>query len=100
MENTFNLKKPIAVGADHAGYAFKSIIVEQLRGKGLQVKDFGTNSAEPVDYPDFAHPVAEAVEKEQCGCGILVCGSANGVAIAANKHYGIRAAISWETDIA
>ncbi len=100
MENVFDLNKPVAVGADHAGYAYKTIIVEQLRGKGLRVKDFGTHSPDPVDYPDFAHPVADAVEKEECGCGILVCGSANGVAITANKHHGIRAAISWESDIA
>ncbi|MDQ3681745.1 MAG: ribose 5-phosphate isomerase B [Bacteroidota bacterium] len=100
MKSLFDLKKPIAVGADHAGYAYKTIIVELLRAKSLQVKDFGTSSADPVDYPDFAHPVAEAVEKDVCGCGILICGSANGVAITANKHQGIRAAISWETDIA
>jgi ribose 5-phosphate isomerase B len=100
MELGFDLKKPIAVGADHAGYAYKTIVVNLLKGKDLEVKDFGTNSADPVDYPDFAHPVAEAVEKGECVCGILLCGSANGVAITANKHKGIRAAISWESDIA
>lgn len=100
MESVFDLKKPIAVGADHAGYAYKTIVVNLLKGKGLQVKDLGTNSSEPVDYPDFAHPVAQAVENDDCSCGILLCGSANGVAITANKHPGIRAAISWETDIA
>jgi ribose 5-phosphate isomerase B len=100
MESAFDFKKPIAVGADHAGYAYKTIVVNLLKGKDLEVKDFGTDSAEPVDYPDFAHPVAEAVEKGECICGILLCGSANGVAITANKHKGIRAAISWESDIA
>ena len=100
MESVFDLKKSIAVGADHAGYAYKTIIVELLRGKGLRVKDFGTSNADAVDYPDFAHPVAEAVEKDECGCGILICGSANGVAITANKHQGIRAAICWNQEIA
>ena len=100
MSATFDLSKPIAIGADHAGYEYKSFLVKLLQNKGLQVKDFGTYSTDSVDYPDFAHPVASAVESGEAGCGILICGSANGVAITANKHEGIRAAICWLTDIA
>jgi ribose 5-phosphate isomerase B len=76
------------------------MIIELLQNKGLQVKDFGTYSIESVDYPDFAHPVANAVESGEAGFGVLVCGSANGVAITANKHQGIRAALCWKTDVA
>ena len=100
MEQKLDLSKPIAIGADHAGFEYKSAIVDQLKMKGYQVKDYGTYSTDSVDYPDFAHPVASAVEKGESGAGILICGSANGVAISANKHQGIRAAITWEQEIA
>lgn len=100
MNTSFDLSKPIAIGADHAGYEYKTVIADLLRNKGLEVKDFGTHSTNSVDYPDFAHPVANAVENGEAGLGILVCGSANGVAIAANKHRGVRAAICWQTEIA
>ncbi|MGZ5286214.1 MAG: ribose 5-phosphate isomerase B [Flavisolibacter sp.] len=100
MSNRLDTRKPIAIGADHAGFEFKTVIADLLRNKGLEVKDFGTNSKDSVDYPDFAHPVASAVEDGQSGMGILICGSANGVAITANKHQGIRAAICWQTEIA
>lgn len=98
--NTFDLSKPVAIGADHAGFEFKTVLRDLLENKGLQVKDFGTYSADSVDYPDFAHPVASSVEQEESGCGILICGSANGVAITANKHKGIRAALCWHTEVA
>lgn len=100
MEPTFDLGKPVAVGADHAGFEYKNIIIDLLKSKGLTVNDLGTYSADSVDYPDFAHPVATAVEKGEAGFGVLICGSANGVAIAANKHQGIRAAICWTVEIA
>jgi ribose 5-phosphate isomerase B len=100
MEGGFDLQKPVAIGGDHAGFHYKEFIVEALQGKGLEVKDFGTNSPASVDYPDFAHPVATAVEQGEAACGILVCGSANGVAISANKHQGIRAAICWQEELA
>lgn len=90
----------IAIGGDHAGYEYKSKLITWLESKGHTVKDFGTYSADSVDYPDFAHPVASAVEKKEYDRGVLVCGSANGVAITANKHQGIRAAICWETELA
>src|SRR5829696_7014203 len=100
MNTSLDLSKPIAIGADHAGYKYKTIIVDLLQNKGLEVKDLGTYSTDSVDYPDFAHPVANAVENGEAGCGILICGSGNGVAITANKHQGVRAAICWNKDIA
>jgi ribose 5-phosphate isomerase B len=89
----------LAIGSDHAGFEYKERIKKILENKH-QVKDFGTHSAESADYPDFAHPVSESVESKQFELGILVCGSANGVAITANKHQGIRAAICWNEELA
>jgi ribose 5-phosphate isomerase B len=96
----FDLNKPIAIGCDHAGYDYKESIKIFLEKNQFIVKDFGTFSIDSVDYPDFAHPVSNAVENEECAFGILICGSANGVAITANKHAGIRAAICWNEEIA
>lgn len=93
-------KKTIAIGGDHAGFGYKSALVQFLEEAGYAVKDFGTGTADSVDYPDFAHPVAAAVESGDFERGILVCGSANGVAITANKHQGIRAAICWQEELA
>lgn len=90
----------IAIGGDHAGFEYKSSLIAYLAEKGFELKDFGTHSADSVDYPDFAHPVASAVEGSDFEFGILICGSANGVAITANKHQGIRAAICWTEEIA
>lgn len=88
----------IAIGSDHAGFDYKELLKSFL--SDYDVRDFGTYSADSVDYPDFAHPVADSVESGESAFGILVCGSANGVAITANKHQGIRAAICWQTEIA
>lgn len=88
----------IAIGADHAGFDYKEAIAKWLGADNL--KDFGTYSPDSVDYPDFAHPVASAVEHGEFDLGILICGSANGVAITANKHQGIRAAICWNEELA
>jgi len=88
----------IAIGADHAGVEYKNILIDFL--KEYTIKDFGTYSSDSVDYPDFAHPVASAVEDAEFTMGILICGSANGVAITANKHQGIRAAICWNEELA
>ncbi len=100
MNTMFDASKPIAVGADHAGYDYKLQIIAFLQEKGFAINDFGTYSSESSDYPDFAHPVASAVESGEASFGILVCGSANGVAITANKHQDVRAAICWLTEIA
>lgn len=90
----------IAIGADHAGFEYKEKLKKYLQDNGYEVKDYGTHSAESADYPDFAHPVANAVELGTNVMGVLICGSANGVAITANKHQGIRAAICWNEELA
>lgn len=100
MAYVFDATKPIAMGADHAGVAFKQEVKEWLENKGYQVKDCGTYSTDSVDYPDFAHPTATSVETGEAAFGILFCGSANGVAITANKHTGIRAGLCWLPEIA
>ncbi len=99
-QTTFDLALPVAIGSDHAGFEYKEEVISYLEGKGVQVEDFGTHSVDSVDYPDFAHPVANAVESGGYAYGILICGSANGVAITANKHQGIRAAICWGDELA
>ena len=92
--------KTIAIGCDHAGFILKNPILNHLREKGHNVLDFGTFSDASADYADFAHPTASAVEKGEAAFGILLCGSANGVAITANKHQGVRAAICWGEELA
>jgi len=99
MNSSFDFTKPIAIGSDHAGFEYKEQLISFLEGKGLAFKDYGTYSKDSVDYPDFAHPVASAVEKGDAAFGILLCGTANGVAITANKHQGVRAAICWGEEI-
>ncbi|TND10645.1 MAG: ribose 5-phosphate isomerase B [Bacteroidetes bacterium] len=90
----------IAIGCDHAGFQLKKEIIDFLESAGHRVKDFGAYSDQSVDYPDFAHPVATAVEKKEFDFGVLICGSANGISMAANKHQGIRAAICWKRELA
>ena len=95
MSFVFDSTKPIALGADHAGIDYKNSIKTWLEEKGYAVKDFGTYTTDSVDYPDFAHPTASSVEKKEASCG-----SANGVAMTANKHAGIRAGLCWQTEVA
>lgn len=90
----------IYIGSDHAGYNMKEIVKEYLSSLGHTFQDFGTFSTDSTDYPDYAHAVARAVESEEDGMGILLCGSANGVCMTANKHAGIRAALCWTPEIA
>jgi ribose 5-phosphate isomerase B len=90
----------IAIGCDHAGFEYKENLKKWLEVNGYVLHDFGAYSKDSADYPDFAHPVAESVESKQYDLGVLVCGSANGVAIVANKHQGIRAAICWNEELA
>ncbi|MCC7400959.1 MAG: ribose 5-phosphate isomerase B [Chitinophagaceae bacterium] len=99
MGTPFDLSKPIAIGSDHAGFEYKKNLISFIEGNGLSYTDYGTYSKDSVDYPDFAHPVASAVEKGEVAFGILLCGSANGVAMTANKHQGIRAAICWGEEL-
>jgi ribose 5-phosphate isomerase B len=97
---SFDLSKPIAIGSDHAGFEQKMKVVQWLNKNGYQLIDMGVYENKSVDYPDYAHPVANAVEEGDAAFGILLCGSANGVCMTANKHQGIRAAICWQEEIA
>jgi ribose 5-phosphate isomerase B len=99
MQN-FSTSLPVAIGSDHAGFDYKEQIKNFLSNHNVSFVDLGTLINESVDYPDYAHPVANAVENKEAAFGILICGSANGVAITANKHQDIRAALCWKTEIA
>ena len=91
----------ICIGSDHAGYEMKTFLIKKLKSWGHKVKDYGTESSDSVDYPDFAHPVAnEIIRNRRVKFGVLICGSANGVAMSANKHQKIRAAVSWTKELA
>ena len=90
----------VAIGADHAGFSLKEKLKKYLQEKNIEVKDFGPDSEQSVDYPDFAHPVASAVEKKEFDFGLLMCGSGNGINMTANKHAGIRSALCWNSEIA
>lgn len=92
--------KLVAIGCDHAGFPYKAAMIKMLTDAEIEVLDVGTDSESSVDYPDFVHPVAHAIETGQADLGILICGSGNGVAMTANKHQDIRAAICWNTDLA
>lgn len=90
----------IAIGCDHAAFQLKEKLKPYLTEKGYEIKDFGCYSEERADYPDFAHPVASAVEKGEFDFGLLMCGSGNGINMTANKHKGIRSALCWNSEIA
>ncbi len=90
----------IAIACDHAGYEFKIKLVEFLSKQGHEIKDFGADSAESMDYPDVAHPLATAVETGVVDCGIVLCGSGNGVCMTVNKHQGVRGALCWTVELA
>ncbi len=90
----------LSIAADHAGFSLKQQLIDYLSRRGYTLTDFGTHSEESMDYPDVAHPLASSVENGEAELGILICGSANGVAMTANKHQGIRAAICWQVNIA
>ena len=90
----------ISIGNDHAGPDYKNAIVNHLKDKGISVTNYGTDTLDSVDYPDFVHPVAKDVSNNKVTFGILICGSANGVAMTANKYKNIRAALCWSSEIA
>lgn len=94
------MKKIIPIGADHAGFALKAVIIKHLENKGYDMKDMGCFSEESIDYPDYAHPVAKMVESDSQMLGILICGSGNGINMTANKHQGVRSALCWKKEIA
>ena len=89
----------IAIGNDHAGTVYKFAIIKLLKELGHQVINFGTDTTESIDYPDYIHPVAKAVENQEVDLGIILCGSGNGAAITANKHQGVRAALCWSKEL-
>ena len=91
--------KTIAIGNDHAGTDYKNAIVAHLEAKEYAVHNYGTNTDDSVDYPDFIHPVAADVESEKVSFGIIICGSGNGAAMTANKHQKVRAALCWTKEI-
>ena len=92
--------KKVGIASDHAGYEMKEFVVGYLQAKGFEVYDFGTHSPESVDYADFGHPLAEAVEQGEVDCGVGLCGSGEGISMTLNKHQGIRAGLCWLPEIA
>lgn len=92
--------KTVGVACDHAGFPLKQFVIQYLESKGYQYKDFGTYSDTSCDYPDFAHPLAEAVESGECYPGIAICGSGEGMVMTLNKHQGIRAGLAWDKEMA
>jgi ribose 5-phosphate isomerase B len=100
LTNVNIMKQLIGMAADHAGYSLKEELKPMLMQMGYEIKDFGTHSEESMDYPDVAHPLAEAVENGEVAFGIAMCGSANGISMALNKHQGVRAAICWKPELA
>ena len=92
--------KTVGVACDHAGFPLKQFVIQYLESKGYQYKDFGTYSDTSCDYPDFAHPLSEAVESGECYPGIAICGSGEGMVMTLNKHQGIRAGLAWDKEVA
>jgi len=90
----------IPIGADHAGFALKERLKHELRALGFEPLDLGTHSADSTDYPDYAHPLAQQVEEGAARRGVLLCGTGLGMAYAANRHHGVRAAVAWSPEIA
>ena len=90
----------IAIGGDHAGFQYKEKLVDHLNSLGHTVEDFGPGTEDSVDYPDHVHPLASSIASEDNDLGILICGSGNGVAMTANKHENVRAALCWNTELA
>ena len=92
-------KKVIGMASDHAGFEMKEALKPMLSEMGYEIRDFGAHSTESMDYPDTAHPLAEAVEAGEVCFGIAICGSGNGISMTLNKHQGVRAALCWEPEL-
>ena len=90
----------IPIGSDHAGFELKERLVKELKALGYEPLDVGTHGLQSVDYPDYAHDVAGRVERQEAARGVLLCGSGLGMAYAANRHHGVRAAVAWSPDVA
>lgn len=89
----------IGICNDHAGFEYKSRLIAYLLSKGHEIVNFGTDSAESCDYPDYAHPLARAVESGEVDCGIAICGTGNGMTMTLNKHVGVRAGLAWCVEV-
>lgn len=94
------MKEIIPIASDHAGFELKELVIAHLRDKGFEVRDFGTNSPDSVDYPDYAHPVGSAINKGEYQRGIVICGSGNGVQMTVNKYLHVRCALCWTPELA
>ena len=94
------MKRLIPIASDHGGFEMKQFLIGKLEEAGYEVDDFGTHSTESVDYPDFIHPLAEAVAEGKYPLGVILCGSGNGAQMTANHHHGIRAALCWNVELA
>jgi ribose 5-phosphate isomerase B len=92
--------KPVGLAGDHAGYPVKEYIISLFKEQGIGYTDFGTYGADSVDYPDFGHKLATAIDKGECDFGIAVCGTGNGINMTLNRHTGVRSALCWNTEIA
>ena len=90
----------IALAGDHAGFEYKKVLIEFLESQGHEITNYGTNSEDSCDYPDYIHPAAQSIINNENELGIFICGSANGVCMTANKYAEIRAAICWNTELA
>ena len=98
--NRGKMNQIIPIASDHGGYEMKQFLIERLKDAGYEVMDFGTHSADSVDYPDMIHPLAKAIEKGEYPIGIILCGSGNGAQMTANKHPHVRAALCWNEELA
>ncbi|MBQ7711680.1 MAG: ribose 5-phosphate isomerase B [Bacteroidales bacterium] len=94
------MKEIIPIASDHAGFELKELVIAHLRDKGFEVRDFGTNGPDSVDYPDYAHPVGSAINKGEYQRGIVICGSGNGVQMTVNKYLHVRCALCWTPELA
>lgn len=96
----YKYDKPLALCADHAGFALKEHLIYILKEQNIPYKDFGTYSSDSMDYADVAHPLAQAIEERECSVGVAICGSGNGINMTVNKHKGVRSALCWTEEIA
>ena len=94
------MKRIIPIASDHGGFPMKEFLIERLQAEGYEVRDFGTHSADSVDYPDMIHPLATAISKGEFPLGIILCGSGNGAQMTANHHTHVRAALCWNVELA
>jgi ribose 5-phosphate isomerase B len=100
MEKNIEKMKRIGIAADHAGYGLKTVFVEKLKEWGYECINCGTDSTNSVDYPDFGHPLGEAIDSGECEMGIAICYSGNGMNMVLNRHRNVRAALCWNKDVA